>query len=118
MSLHSPPRATQQEGLCPRHSSLDSLLVRVGDGDREAFAAFYGEVSRTVFGMSVCSGHGPALSAQVTLDVFLQAWQQAGTYDPKAQSAWTWVRAIALDVITGQSTTSGARLHLGHPNGA
>lgn len=109
MSLHSVTRAAQLDGhLCPRHSRLDSLLVRVGDGDREAFAAFYGELSQTVYGMSVCSGHGPALSAQVTLDVFLHAWQQAGTYDPKAQSAWTWVRAIALDVITSQSTTTGA----------
>ena len=104
MTSHSLAHALQPVGdSCPRHSSLDSLLVRVGDGDRDAFAALYDEMSRTVYGMSLRAGHEPSFAAQITLDVFLCAWLKAGTYDPEAESAWTWVRAIAWTTITAQS---------------
>lgn len=104
MSLHSLPPAAEPalDSRCPRHANLDSLLVRVGEGDRSAFAAFYDETSRSVYGLSLSCGHEPALSAQVTLDVFLKAWQQAGAYDPLAESAWGWVRAIAFKEINRQ----------------
>jgi RNA polymerase sigma-70 factor (ECF subfamily) len=83
------------EHLCSRHSNLNSLLVRVGDGDREAFASLYDEMSPTIYGMSLSSGLDPARASQATLDVFLRAWQQAGTYELAGQSAWTWVCALA-----------------------
>ena len=89
--------------LCTRHGSLDSLLVRVGEGDRVAFAALYDEMSRTVYAMSLSGGHDPALAAHITLDVFLCAWLRAGAYDPRVESAWTWLRAIAATTITAQS---------------
>jgi RNA polymerase sigma-70 factor (ECF subfamily) len=89
--------------LCSRHSSLDSLLVRVGDGDRDAFAALYDEMSRTVHGISLSGGHEPGLAAEVTLDVFLCAWSKAGSFDPAVESAWTWMRAIARTTITTRS---------------
>jgi hypothetical protein len=60
-------------------------------------------MSQSVYAMSISRGHGPARSAQVTLDVFVQAWQQAPTFEPKAESAWTWVRTIALEEIDSQS---------------
>ena len=104
MSSHSLAHAREPVGdSCPRHSSLDSLLVRVGDGDRDALAGLYDEMSRTIYGMSLSSGHEPALAAQITLDVFLCAWLKAGSYDPEVESAWTWVRAIAWTTISAQS---------------
>ena len=104
MSSLSLARGLQPVGdLCSRHTSLDSLLVRVGDGDRDALATLYDEMSRTVYGMSLSGVQQPALAAQITLDVFLCAWLQAGTYDPDVESAWTWVRAIAWKTITAQS---------------
>ena len=100
MTLTDLARGVQPGGdPCPRHSRLDALLVRVGGGDRAALAAIYDETSHTVYGMSLSSGRGSAMAAQLTLDVFLRAWEQAGTYDPETESAWTWVRAIALETI-------------------
>jgi RNA polymerase sigma-70 factor (ECF subfamily) len=106
MTSHSLDRAAEPVGdSCSRHSILTSLLTRVGNGDRDAFSALYDEMSQSVYAMSLSSGNGPALSAQVTHDAFLQAWQHAGTYDPKTESAWTWVRAIAQEAIDSQSAT-------------
>ncbi len=102
--MHGLASALKPEGdLCSRHGSLDSLLVRIGDGDRDAFAALYDEMSGTVYGMSLSGGHEPALAAQITLDVFLCAWLKAGSFNPKVESAWTWMRAIARTTITAQS---------------
>ena len=91
------------EYLCPRHTYLNSVLVRVGDGDRDAFAALYDEFSQTVYAMSLHVGHEPQVAAQITHDVFLRAWRQARTYEPTAESAWTWFRTIALEVINNST---------------
>ena len=88
--------------LCSRHSSLDSLLVRVGVGDVDALSALstlYDEMSRTVYWMSMSSGLAPSCASQVTHDVFLRAWQRASSFDPGTESAWAWVRGIAIGTI-------------------
>ena len=95
--------AAPDEHLCSRHSSLDALLTKVGGGDRDAFASLYDEMSSTVYGMSLTNGRDPALASQITLDVFLRAWQQASTYDLATQSAWTWMRTLALEATASQS---------------
>ncbi len=87
------------EYLCPRHTYLNSVLVRVGDGDRDAFAVLYDEFGQTVYAMSLHVGHQPQVAARITQDVFLRAWRQARTYEPTAESAWTWIRTLALEVI-------------------
>ena len=104
MSSHRlAPFVEPDSDLCSRHSSLDSLLVRVGDGDRDAFASLYDEMSRTVYGMSLSGGHEPELAAQITLDVFLCAWLKARSFDPKSESAWAWIRTIAVTTISAQT---------------
>ena len=100
MASHSPARpALPAHSRCPRHDGIDSLLVRVGDGDHEAFAALYDGLHETVYAMSLRRGQEARHSAQVTYDVFLQAWRQARAYDPAAGSAWAWLHAIAVNVI-------------------
>lgn len=106
MTSHCSDRtAAAVDTLCPRHSRLDSLLVEVGVGDREAFAALYDEFVQTVYQMSLNGGHEPSRATQITFDVFLCAWLRAGVYDPEVESAWTWLRAIAATTITAQSST-------------
>ena len=102
-SNHKTNAAAPEEPLCSRHSSLDTLLTKVGGGDRDAFASLYDEMSSTVYGMSLTDGRDPALASQITLDVFLRAWRQASTYDLATQSAWTWVRTLALEATASQS---------------
>lgn len=96
------PAVRTADQLCLRHSSIDSLLVRVGEGDREAFAQLYDELSPTVYAMSVHEGQKPAVSAQVTQYVFVRAWRQAPTYDPREGPAWAWICAIAAAATEGR----------------
>ena len=77
--------------------------MRVGDGDRAAFSALCDELVETVYGMSLSGGHDPSSAARISVDVFLCAWLRAGAYDPRAESAWTWVRAIAATTIAAQT---------------
>ena len=107
-STRSAPAAQSTDHMCPRHTAIDSLLVRTGDGDSDAFAAFYDLVGPTVYAMSVGSGHGPRIAAEVTYDVFDRTWRQARTYDPEAASAWTWLRAIARESINSRRTERSA----------
>ena len=98
-SNHRDQAAQPFDYLCSRHTEADSLLIRVGGGDRIAFAALYDRFSQTVYAMSLGSGHEPRLSTEVTSEVFLRAWREAPTYDPETGSAWRWLHAIALEAI-------------------
>lgn len=89
---------------CLRHTEIDSLLIRVGQGDRHAFAAFYDKLGQTVYAMNLRHGHSPQLSAEVTHDVFLRAWRQARTYRREAGSAWKWLHAIASEASSVAET--------------
>lgn len=96
--------APPADHLCARHNGTNALLVRVGAGDRDAFAALYDEFNRTVYAMSLRSGQEQRHSAQITYDVFLRAWRQARTYDPAAGSAWAWLHGITLEMIDGRAS--------------
>ena len=69
-------------------------------GDRDAFAALYDEMNQTVFAMGLLSGHESHRAAEVTYDVFVDAWRQAPMYDPQAQSGWAWVHGLAETAIS------------------
>ena len=110
----SPTRARVHpfDYVCPRHTAIDSLLVHVGGGDHQAFSAFYDQLSRTVYARCLDGGLAPGAAAQVTEDVFLQAWRQAPSYDTQAESAWTWLNALTAVAIRGRTkeTLEGAQV--------
>lgn len=73
----------------------DQLLVRVGRGDREAFAAFYDLVAPRVYGVIRAVLRDPARSEEVTQDVMVELWRTAPRYDPSVGRARTWALTIA-----------------------
>lgn len=89
---------------------LIDLLERTGQGDQEAFAEFYRLTSRRVFGMARRVLIDPELSQDTTQEVFLQVWQNAAKFDPRAGSPLSWLMTIshrrAVDrVRSAQSAT-------------
>ena len=113
MSSNLLARAAPASGdaLCTRQRRLNSLIARVGDGDRDAFSALYDELVQSVYVLCLSEGQEPSLAAQLTLDVFLKAWQQACAYDPQAESAWDWVRSITFETLNGGLGTCAVRSH-------
>ncbi len=92
------------------NAQLAELLRLMADGDRDAFSEFYRLTARRVFGMAKRVLVDAGLSEDTTQEVFIQVWQNAGTFNPEAGSPLAWLMTIthrrAIDrVRSAQSAT-------------
>ena len=71
------------------------LLERVAQGDKQAFAALYDEVSPRVFGLVKRLLRDHSQSEEVTQEIFLEIWQSAPRFDPNKGGASTWILTMA-----------------------
>ena len=82
------------------HSPIDALpeadlMVRVGQGDRTAFAVLFARVAPKVKGYLLKLGCAPATAEELTQDVMVTVWRRASTYDPSRSGPMTWLFVIA-----------------------
>ena len=75
--------------------ALAGDMVRSGQGDQEAFARVYDATSSRVFGLIVRVIRDRDLAAEVSQEVYLQAWRQAGGFDPERGSVPGWLLTLA-----------------------
>jgi RNA polymerase sigma-70 factor (ECF subfamily) len=75
--------------------SIEHLLREVAEGDRTAFAEVYDRVSSRVLGLVTRLLRDRAQSEEVTQEVFLEIWQQAGKFDQNRGSGMAWVLTMA-----------------------
>lgn len=80
---------------CPRHDTLEALLMASSRGDAEAFADLYGRMAPRMYGLVLRVVRDAHQSEEVTQEVFLQVWQTAGRFDPGRGSALSWLMTIA-----------------------
>ena len=71
------------------------LLVRVADGDQQAFAELYDLLSARVFGLILRVLVNRAQSEEVLQEVFLEVWQSAARFAPNKGQGRTWILTIA-----------------------
>lgn len=78
-------------------NSMDdaTLMNRIARGDERAFDRFYERHKSAVHGLALRMLSEPAAAEEATLDVFVQVWRNAATYDARRASARTWLLAIA-----------------------
>jgi RNA polymerase sigma-70 factor, ECF subfamily len=76
---------------CP----LEDLLARVAGGDEAALRELYDRTSRRVFGLALAVLRDRAAAEDVALEVYVQAWQQAGRFDPRVGSVLAWLGNMA-----------------------
>jgi RNA polymerase sigma-70 factor, ECF subfamily len=74
---------------------LVSLMHHVQAGDETAFAALYDELAGAVFGTVKRVLRDPAMSEEVTQEVFVELWRTAARFDPERASVSTWAITIA-----------------------
>ena len=68
---------------------LDTLLLRTGRGDREAFARLYGLSRGAVYGLALALLHDAQEAQDVSQDVFVKVWESAPSYRPQGTPmAW------------------------------
>ncbi len=71
------------------------LLQRSARGDESAFADLYDATSRRVHGLVLRVVRDPAMSDEVTQEVYLEVWRHAARFDPARGSALGWILTIA-----------------------
>jgi RNA polymerase sigma-70 factor, ECF subfamily len=92
------PRSRRPSG--PAHGEgseqyLNALLVRVANGDQDAFEALYDSLAGPVYGLIRRVLRDPAQSEEVSQEVLLEVWRRASRFDAARGSAATWVLTIA-----------------------
>ena len=76
--------------------SDDQLLQLLGEGDGEAFGAFWDRWSRPVLALAIRALSGDRAAAEdATQDTFATIWRVAATYDAERGAAASWLFTIA-----------------------
>lgn len=71
------------------------LIARTAHGDERALAALYDATGPTVYAVAMRILGDAAVAEEVTMDVFLQVWNQAERWDPARGAPLTWLATLA-----------------------
>ncbi len=82
-----------EDGPASDHAA--DLLVRIADGDQQAFAGLYDMLSSRVFGLILRVLGDRSQSEEVLQEVFLEVWQSASKFAPNKGQGRSWVLTIA-----------------------
>ena len=98
-----PRRERAQEG------ELEALIHGMRAGDEKALGRLYDATGPLVHGLVLRITRDPGAAEEVTGDVYLQAWRQAGRYDRSRGAPTTWLltmaRSRAIDRVRQGATT-------------
>ena len=80
-----------------------ALMVQVAAGSESAITKIYDATSRMVYGLALRITNDPFAAEDITLEVFLQVWRKAHTYDPARGTVSSWLitltRSRAIDFL-------------------
>ncbi|OCC23014.1 hypothetical protein MB02_14095 [Croceicoccus estronivorus] len=74
---------------------LSGLMLKVADGDREAFARLFQQLAPRIKAYLIRLGSDPAVADDLTQDVMVTIWHKAGGFNPTRSSVMTWTFVIA-----------------------
>lgn len=102
-------------------AELSQLMVAVAAGEVYAFARLYAGTSRHVHRLALRVLRCPEHAADVTQEVYLQVWQQAGRFDPAGGAVMPWLMTLthrrAVDrvrrIVAGRRTQEKATGYAG-----
>lgn len=75
--------------------SSEELLVRIANGDKQAFGLFYDQTAARVMGICMQVLHNRAVAEEITQEVFIEIWRTAPTFSPDKGSAASWIYRLA-----------------------
>jgi RNA polymerase sigma-70 factor, ECF subfamily len=76
------------------HLADEDLMVLVGEGDADAFAALYDRHSRIAYWLAHKLVREKQAAEDLTQDAFLKVWRSADRYRPQRGSVRTWVLSV------------------------
>lgn len=90
---------------------LDRLLLRVGQGDREAFARLYGLTRGAVYALALSLIRDVHEAQDVAQDVYVRVWESAPAYRPQG-SPMAWLLTITRNLSRSRLRRSGRQVEL------
>lgn len=89
----------------------ETLIYLVRRAQPDALSLLYDRHSRRVYGIALQVTGDAHLAEEITQDVFLRVWEQAGTYDLRLGKAGSWIAGVArhraIDVYRHHQTDAG-----------
>jgi RNA polymerase sigma-70 factor, ECF subfamily len=93
----------QSTQLGPLEARWMALIQRIAQGDQQALAPLYDETSRFVYALALRILQDYGLAEEATMDVYLQIWRQAHSYEPARGNPSAWLlnmaRSRAIDLL-------------------
>jgi RNA polymerase sigma-70 factor (ECF subfamily) len=87
---------------------LKALVELLAAGDQHALGRLYDRTNRIVYGLALRILGDPPSAEDVTMEVYLQVWRTAGSYDPQRGAVLSWlvslVRSRAIDSLRSRKT--------------
>lgn len=90
---------------------LDRLLLRVGQGDREAFARLYNLTRGAVYALALSLLRDAHEAQDVAQDAFVRVWESAPAYRSQG-SPIAWLLTIARNLARSRLRQSGRQVEL------
>ena len=78
-----------------RGQYLASLIRGMAERDQTAMSALYDATNRLVYGLVLRILSDPATAEEVMLDVYMQVWRQAESYDERRGGPLAWLTTVA-----------------------
>lgn len=82
-------------GHLDHHDPLTTRLLRVRDGDVQAFADVFDEVVARVYGITLRVVGDPHRAEEVAQEALVEVWRNSSRFDPSRGSARSWILTIA-----------------------
>ena len=74
---------------------LKNCITRMAQGEEQALGALYDRTASQVYGLVLRVVNDPSIAEEVTLDVYMQAWRQAGQFNPERGKPMVWLAVVA-----------------------
>ncbi|HEU4463623.1 MAG TPA: sigma-70 family RNA polymerase sigma factor [Gemmatimonadota bacterium] len=91
----------------PSHE-IQTLLLRVADGEASALAELYDATAVFVFGILRRMLWNTESAEEVAQEVYIQVWRTARGYDPGRGSAWSWLALLTRGRAIGRMRADGS----------
>src|SRR5688572_2614112 len=117
--MTGPPTVQRQQGRdSVRSGELDGLLASIAAGSQPALAELYDRCNRPVFALAQRIVKDRQLAEEILLDVFLQVWRTAETFDSTRGRPFHWLltmaRSRSLDALRSRQVRRGRESELAH----
>src|SRR2546430_1232345 len=102
----SPPQESSAQGLS---GTAAALMVRVAQRDESALGKLYDDTKRLVYGLVLRLVRDPSIAEDITMEVYLQVWRTAQSYNTTRGSVNSWLITVARSRAIDYLRSSHAR---------